>query len=124
MISKKQSKKATPFSASEFEAALTRQWQRFGLQSATEMTSYQWWLSVSAAVDEQISARRAEGQLRAASGADRHVNYLSLEFLVGRQTLNNLISLDCVDVVTDVVKKYGRELSELLEHEVDRNNFV
>lgn len=119
MISKKQSKKATPFSASEFEAALTRQWQRFGLQSATEMTSYQWWLSVSAAVDEQISARRAEGQLRAASGADRHVNYLSLEFLVGRQTLNNLISLDCVDVVTDVVKKYGRELSELLEHEVD-----
>lgn len=119
MISKKQSKKAAPFSASDFEAALTRQWQRFGLQSATEMTPYQWWLAVSAAVNEQVAARRAEGQLRAASGADRHVNYLSLEFLVGRLTLNNLISLDCVDVVTDVVKKYGRELSDLLEQEVD-----
>ena len=119
MTAKKPAKKPALFSAAEFEAALTRQWQRLGLQSATEMTPYQWWLAVSAAVNEQVAARRAEGQLRAATGAERHVNYLSLEFLVGRLTLNNLISLDCADVVTDVVRKYGRELSDLLEQEVD-----
>ena len=119
MTSKKPMKKTALFSAAEFDAALTRQWQRFGLQSAREMTPYQWWLAVSAAVNEQVAARRAEGQLRAATGAERHVNYLSLEFLVGRLTLNNLISLDCADVVREVVSKYGRELNDLLEQEVD-----
>ncbi len=119
MISKKTMKKPALFSAAEFDAALTRQWQRLGLQSAREMTPYQWWLAVSAAVNEQVAARRAEGQLRTATGAERHVNYLSLEFLVGRLTLNNLISLDCADVVREVVSKYGRELNDLLEQEVD-----
>ncbi len=119
MTSKKPMKKTALFSAAEFDASLTRQWQRFGLQSAREMTPYQWWIAVSAAVNEQVAARRADGQLRAASGADRHVNYLSLEFLVGRLTLNNLISLDCVDVVREVVSQYGRELNDLLELEVD-----
>ena len=119
MTSKKPMKKPALFSAAEFDASLTRQWQRFGLQSAREMTPYQWWIAVSAAVNEQVAARRADGQLRAASGADRHVNYLSLEFLVGRLTLNNLISLDCVDVVREVVSQYGRELNDLLEQEVD-----
>ncbi len=119
MTSKKTMKKPALFSAAEFDAALTRQWQRLGLQSAREMTPYQWWLAVSAAVNEQVAARRAEGQLRAAAGAERHVNYLSLEFLVGRLTLNNLISLDCADVVREVVSKYGRELNDLLEQEVD-----
>lgn len=38
MTSKKPMKKTALFSAAEFDAALTRQWQRFGLQSAREMT--------------------------------------------------------------------------------------
>jgi glycogen phosphorylase len=119
MTIKKQTNKPALFSTTEFDAALTRQWQRLGLPSAHAMTPYQWWIAVSAAVNEQVAARRAEGQLRAANGAERHVNYLSLEFLVGRLTLNNLISLDCVDVVSEVVSKYGRELTDLLEQEVD-----
>lgn len=67
MTAKKPAKKPALFSAAEFEAALTRQWQRLGLQSANEMTPYQWWLAVSAAVNEQVAARRAEG-LGAARG--------------------------------------------------------
>ena len=65
MTSKKPMKKPALFSAAEFDASLTRQWQRFGLQSAREMTPYQWWIAVSAAVNEQVAARRADGQLPA-----------------------------------------------------------
>lgn len=68
--------------------------------------------------DHLVGAIMDNDERWASAGAKR-VHYLSMEFLVGRLTENNLINLKIYDTVRDVLEELGFELNAILNREHD-----
>ncbi|RLM25164.1 maltodextrin phosphorylase [Brenneria alni] len=110
------------FNQSQFAAALLRQQQYYGISSLSMMTPEQCWRAVSIALAEQLAAQSSfSTPLNETSRppAQRHVNYLSMEFLPGRLTGNNLLNLGWYNAAAEVLAEQRINLSDVLEQETD-----
>lgn len=105
------------FDPQQFSFALTRQCRRFALESFQQLTTHQQWEALGGALAEMLSELTPD-TTRQAQGL-RRVNYISMEFLVGRLTGNNLMNLGWFDEVNDHLASSGVNLSDLLEQEID-----
>lgn len=62
-----------------------------------------------------ITKKRMEGMKR--NAGSRKLYYISAEFLIGKLLSNNLINLGLFEETRDVLKKYGKDITEIEEIE-------
>ncbi|MEX0623114.1 MAG: glycogen/starch/alpha-glucan phosphorylase, partial [Saccharospirillum sp.] len=78
-----------------------------------------WWKATAAAVNEAVMAGLTDTQRTHSKMDTRAVNYLSMEFLMGRLLSNNLHNLQLYDVAEQALAKLGQTLTDVLEEEPD-----
>lgn len=78
-----------------------------------------WWNATCQAVNELVFEKLTLTQQSHADHDTRAVNYLSLEFLMGRLLSNNLQNLQVFKVSKEALKALGKDLSVLCDEEPD-----
>lgn len=78
-----------------------------------------WWNATCYAVNEVVFEKLTETQKNHSEHDTRSVNYLSLEFLMGRLLSNNLHNLELFKVAEEALKSLGKDLYELCDEEPD-----
>lgn len=106
--------KTFPFSQSHFEAAIEKQCRYLHVENPEQLSLSQWYQTLSQAVLDLSYT-----QVKPLQSDKRHVNYLSMEFLIGRLTGNNLLSLGWYEQVRSYLQQYQVELTDVLEQERD-----
>ncbi|MDD7545800.1 glycogen/starch/alpha-glucan family phosphorylase [Actinobacillus porcinus] len=102
------------FSISAFSKIVEQYCHNYDVASPKQLTTQQWYHIVS-----NGALALAYSKPVAPTTETRHVNYLSLEFLVGRLTGNNLMNLGYYDDVKNYLAQYDVELVDVLEEERD-----
>ncbi|MBN6076974.1 maltodextrin phosphorylase [Aggregatibacter actinomycetemcomitans] len=96
-----------------FDAIAKKYCRYFDVQSPQQFTLDQWYRVIAEGTLELAYSKPA------AKKSGRHVNYLSMEFLIGRLTGNNLMNLGYYDDIKAYLAKYDVELADVLEQERD-----
>ena len=78
-----------------------------------------WYLAMGRALAELTTFDLLETENDEKIKNAKSVNYLSLEFLIGRLTGNNLISMGLYEQITHAMEELGQNLTDLLEEERD-----
>lgn len=78
-----------------------------------------WWKATAAAVNESVMAGLTDTQRTHSKLDTRAVNYLSMEFLMGRLLSNNLHNLGLFEAAEKALSNLGQNLTDILEQEPD-----
>ncbi len=82
-------------------------------------TDYDKYMGLCYAVRDRMVERWSKTQQSYYNEDVKRIYYLSLEFLLGRALLNNIINLNLIEEVKYVIKKGGDDFNKLLELEPD-----
>ncbi|WP_460885505.1 glycogen/starch/alpha-glucan phosphorylase, partial [Photobacterium alginatilyticum] len=107
------------FDKAAFKAAVEKHLTTTYANTSETATPRSWYLAMGRALAEISTGNLLETEKQLAEEKARSVNYLSLEFLIGRLTGNNLISMGLYEDVAAVMKELGLNLTDLLEEERD-----
>ena len=97
-----------------FQSIVEKYCRYFDVADPKQFTLQQWYQIVA-----EGSLELAYSQPAVKPAESRHVNYLSMEFLIGRLTGNNLMNLGYYEQIRDYLKQYQVELVDVLEQERD-----
>jgi starch phosphorylase len=118
---------ATPFASSASDVPESAKLKQAILRHLTytlardvhTATTRDWWIATAMAVRESILARLIATQGVHNDQNVRRLYYLSLEYLMGRLTENNVYNTDHFDAVVTALKELGIDFNEIREQEVD-----
>lgn len=107
------------FNKASFQESVKKHLTATYAKTEEKADSRAWYLAMGSALAElttfDMLATEQDDKIRNA----KSVNYLSLEFLIGRLTGNNLISMGLYEQITEAMAELGQNLTDLLEEERD-----
>lgn len=100
------------------EAILDRLHKGLGTD-AVKANDHAWWNATCYAVNELVFEKLTKTQQTHCGKDTRAVNYLSLEFLMGRLLSNNLQNLELFKVAQEALEGLGKDIYDICEEEPD-----
>lgn len=85
----------------------------------SEQNKKAYWQATSLALNEIIVDKLQQSKIQQAKSANKCINYLSLEYLMGRLLSNNLHNLDLYKNTEKALKSLGFDLADLCEQGAD-----
>ena len=85
----------------------------------TQQNKQAYWQATSLALNEIIVDKLQETKVNQAKSKSKSINYLSLEYLMGRLLSNNLHNLDLYKSTEKALKSLGFDLADLCEEGAD-----
>ncbi|MGD8112784.1 glycogen/starch/alpha-glucan phosphorylase [Vibrio sp. TRT 17S01] len=109
----------TAFDKAAFQESVKKHLSATYATTVERASSRAWYLAMGRALAELTTFDMLQTEQDDAIRSAKSVNYLSLEFLIGRLTGNNLISMGLYEQITEAMSELGQNLTDLLEEERD-----